>query len=56
MPRAKKDGKNISFYMSAEIVDRLHQFAEEKGQTLTVAAERLIKEGLDREDQTKAAK
>ena len=48
MPRPKKDGKNISFYMDAEIVDRLHEYAEEKGQTLTIAAERIIKEHLDK--------
>ena len=50
MARQKKDGKNISFYMEADIVDRLHAYAEEKGQSLTVATERIIKKFLDDED------
>ena len=49
MARQKKDGKNISFYMEADIVDRLHAYAEEKGQSLTVATERIIKKFLDDE-------
>ena len=53
MARVKKDGKNISFYMEADIVDRLHEYADEKGQSLTVAAERIIKEALDKEDAEK---
>lgn len=53
MARPKKDGKNISFYMETSIVDRLHTYAEEKGQSLTVAAERIIKEALDKHDQEK---
>ena len=50
MARVKKDGKNISFYMEADIVNRLHEYAEEKGQSLTVAVERIIKEALDKEE------
>jgi predicted DNA-binding protein len=50
MARPKKNAKNISFYMDAEIVERLHEYAEEKGQTLTMATERLLKESLDRYD------
>ncbi len=36
--------------MEANIVDRLHQYADKKGQSLTVAVERIIKEALDKED------
>lgn len=53
MGRQKKDGKNISFYMKSELVDRLHDYAEEKGQTLTVAAERIIEEALNEYDKSK---
>ena len=47
MPRPKKDGKNISFYMNADIVNKLHIYADDKGQTLTAAVERILKEALD---------
>ena len=47
----KKDGKNISFYMDADIVDRLHVYADKKGQTLTKAVELILKEKLDRFDE-----
>ncbi len=50
MPRQKKDGKNISFYMDRVLVERIHALAEERGQTLTVAVERLLKKALDDED------
>ena len=53
MAKPKKDAKNISFYMNSNIVDRLHDYADEKGQTLTMAAERLLKEGLDKYDKEK---
>lgn len=56
MPRPRKNGKNISFYMDAEIVDRFHDYAEFKGQSLTVAAERIFQEALDRFDEELAKK
>ncbi len=42
MSRAKKDGEAISFYMSKDVANLLRQYADEKGQTLTTAVERLI--------------
>ena len=50
MPRAKKDGEKISLYLNKEVVDRLRAYADEKGQTLTMAMERAIKAFLDAED------
>ena len=52
----KKDGKNISFYMDADIVDRLHVYADDKGQTLTLAVERILRDALDRYDEESAGK
>lgn len=46
----KKEGKYISFYMEADIVDRLHVYADEKGQTLTLAVERILRDALDKYD------
>lgn len=53
MAKPRKNAKNISFYMDADIVDRLHEYADDKGQTLTMAAERLLKEGLDKYEKDK---
>ena len=53
MAKQRKNAKNISFYMDAEIVDRLHEYADEKGQTLTLAVERILKEALDKYDKEK---
>lgn len=55
MARPKsKNGKNVSFYMDAQIVERLHDYAAEKGQSLTVAVERILKEALDKHDEESA--
>ena len=48
MSKPRKNAKNISFYMDADIVDRLHEYADDKGQTLTKAAELILKEALDK--------
>ena len=46
MPRAKKDGQHLNCY-----IDRvLEDYAEEKGQTLTMAVERLLTKALDAEE------
>lgn len=39
--------------MDANIVDRLHEYADDKDQTLTMAAKRLLKEGLDKYEKEK---
>lgn len=50
MPRAKKDGEKISLYLDKDVIERLRAYADEKGQTLTMAMERAIKAFLDAED------
>jgi hypothetical protein len=53
MPRAKKDGKYIHIYADREIIERLTAYAEEKGQTVTTALERILKQHLDEYDANK---
>lgn len=49
MPRAKKDYKNISLKMDAKIHAMLVAYADDKGQSLTTAVERILKEKLESE-------
>ena len=50
MARQKKDGTNVSFYLDREIMERIRVHADENGQTLTKAIERLVAEALDIRD------
>lgn len=50
MARPKKDGHYINYYIDREIYERLRQYAEDKGQTMTVAIERILKAYLDEQD------
>lgn len=50
MPRAKKDGRFINYYIDRQLYERLQAYADEKGQTVTTALERILKEYLDRQD------
>lgn len=49
MPRPVKDHKNINVSLSTPVYERFRAYAEEKGQTYTLAMERIIKDHLDRE-------
>lgn len=53
MSRAKKEGEKISLYLEKDTVARIRAYAEEKGQTLTMAIERAINGFLDEEDKKK---
>ena len=53
MPRPKKDGERISLFLDREMMQRLRSYAEERGQTLTMAMERIVKAKLDEEDALK---
>ena len=55
MARKKKDGKFLNIYMDRELNERIRIYAEEKGQSITVAIERILKEYLDNIDKTKKA-
>lgn len=50
MPRAKKDGQHLNCYIDRVLRERLEDYAEEKGQTLTIAVERLLTKALDAEE------
>lgn len=42
MPRAKKDGVNINYFIHRDIKEKLDAYCEEKGQTATMAIERIL--------------
>ena len=46
MSRPKKDGMYINYYVDRELVEKLRKYAEEKGQTMTTALERILKDFL----------
>ena len=50
MPRAKKDGTHISFYLRTDVVERLRAYANVNGQTMTIAMERLLTKALNDAD------
>ncbi len=52
MPRKKKDGRFINYYIDRQIYERLEQYADDKGQSMTTAIERILKEYLDRYEST----
>ena len=49
MARAKKDGEKISFDLDRQVMEDLRAYAEEKGQTVTMAMERILRTFLDEE-------
>lgn len=56
MPREKKDGKFINYYIKREIYEELKKYSEEKGQTMTMAIERILKEYLQKTKEEKTIK
>ena len=50
MPRAKKDGQHINCYIDRTLCERLKSYADEKGQTMTMALERILKQYLESEN------
>ena len=51
MPRPKKEGTHINLILRQDIYDRFVAYAERKGQTKTMAMERILEKALDEEDQ-----
>lgn len=43
MPREKKDGRYINYRIRHDLYEMFEQYAEEKGQSKTVAIERILK-------------
>ena len=52
-PRPKKDGRHINYYIDRMIYERLEEYADEKGQTMTMALERILKQFFDKNDEEK---
>ena len=50
MARQKKDGRSVSFYLNREVMEKVETYAAERGQTLTMAVERLLKQALEKEN------
>ena len=53
MPRKKKDGRHINYYIDRLIYERLEEYADKKGQTMTMALERILKQFFDKTDEEK---
>ena len=53
MPRKKKDGRHINYYIDRMIYERLEEYADEKGQTMTMALERILKQVVNKTDEEK---
>ena len=53
MARPKKDGRYINYYIDRMIFERLEEYADEKGQTMTTALERILKQFFDKVDEEK---
>lgn len=46
MPRQKKDGVNINYYIRRDVKEKLDVYCEEVGQTATMAIERILDDYL----------
>ena len=53
LPRKKKDGRHINYYIDRMIYERLEEYADKKGQTMTMALERILKQFFDKNDEEK---
>ena len=53
MPRPKKDGRHINYYIDRMIYERLEEYADKKGQTMTMALERILNQFFDKNDEEK---
>lgn len=56
MPRAKKDGHYINYYISRDLYEMLQDYAERKGQTGTMAIERILRRFFEEESKLKIDK
>ena len=44
MARPRKNGTYINYYIDRELVEKLRDYAEEKGQTMTMALESILED------------
>lgn len=56
MPRRKKDGRFINYYIDRGIYERLERYAQDKGQQMTTAIERILEAHLDQYESELALK
>ncbi len=56
MARPRKDGKKVSFFLNAEIVERFKNYCDDKGQTQTLALERILEDVLTHYEKEKYIK
>lgn len=56
MARPKKDGRHINYYIDRLIYERLEEYADEKGQTVTTALERILKDFFERNESEQVKK
>jgi len=52
MARQKKDGEHINLYIDRSVVQRLRKYADEKGQTVTMALEQILADFFKKEDES----
>lgn len=50
MARPKKDGVKVSLFLDRTMMEKLRAYADEKGQTMTTAIERIVTEKLNGEN------
>lgn len=48
MPRKKKDGRFVNYYIDRKIYERLERFADDRSQQMTTALERILDDYLTR--------
>lgn len=53
MSRPKKDGAYINYYIDRELAEQLREYADNKGQTITTALERILVNHFKNEDKKK---
>ncbi|SDB59357.1 Replication regulatory protein RepB [Ruminococcaceae bacterium FB2012] len=58
MPRQKKDGVNINYFIRRDVKEKLDKYCDDVGQTATMAIERILNEYLTKyfEDKQKQNK
>ena len=54
MARKKKDGEHINLYVDRGVVEKLRDYADEKGQTVTMALERILTDFFNKEENAAA--
>ena len=50
MARPKKDGRHINYYIDRKIFEELESYAQEQGQTMTMALERILRQFFEEQE------